>query len=183
MYNVHSHLQHLPLEEIQQIAMADRLPYGIMLFNFSHDLNIGNCIRSAHLLGAESVTIFGRNKIDSRSCVGAHNYLKFIRVNAVEDNQEDVVTKFDKLMADEGMYPVFFDLTEKSQDIRKMTITPGLKPCLVFGNEADGIPDYLLSKGPHFHINQKGVIRSFNVASAASMVMYHVMNMLDGPVQ
>lgn len=187
MYNVHDVLKEHPVEVLQAISARDRLPYAIMLMNFEHDLNIGNCIRSAHLLGCESVIIFGKNKIDSRSTVGAHNYLNLIKVAVDMESTNSVRDAFIDVMEKMKLYPLYIDKVKGSADINAPYFenavskhhTPNI-PCLVFGNEATGIhPETVLTNSAFFHIKQRGVIRSFNVASAASIVMYRTSQILE----
>lgn len=192
MYNVHDHLKEYSVEVLQAISSRDRLPYAIMLMNFEHDLNIGNCIRSAHLLGCESVIIFGKNKIDSRSTVGAHNYLNLIKVAVDMESTGGVSEAFTAVMDQMNLFPLYIDKTDQSKDIDSVEFSYALKdgnwsgsrrvPCLIFGNEATGIHPDTISKQKHskfFHIKQRGVIRSFNVASAASIVMYQTSRILE----
>lgn len=188
MYNVHDNLKEHSVEVLKAISIRDRLPYAIMLMNFEHDLNIGNCIRSAHLLGCESVIIFGRNKIDSRSTVGAHNYLNLIKVAVDMEAPNSVRDAFRDIMQKMKMYPIYIDKISGSSDINtdhfKSAVIDRYErnsiPCLVFGNEATGIhPQAVLTDSKFFHIKQRGVIRSFNVASAASIVMYRTSQILE----
>lgn len=194
MYNVHDNLKEHPVEVLQAISQRDRLPFSIMLMNFEHDLNIGNCIRSAHLLGAESVIIFGKRKIDSRSTVGAHNYLNLVKVAVDMDGDPEeapVISAFENIIKQMNISPIYIDKTGNSQDIMSadfaMNIktirqyTPNRIPCLIFGNEATGIHPHTITQGAKFyHIKQRGVIRSFNVASAASIVMFRTAQVLEG---
>ena len=47
------------------------------------------------------------------------------------------------------------------------------KPCFIFGNEGDGIPDEILNSCRYkIEIPQFGVLRSLNVSTAAGIVMY-----------
>lgn len=188
MYNVHDNLKEHSVEVLQAISARDRLPFAIMLMNFEHDLNIGNCIRSAHLLGAESVIIFGKRKIDSRSTVGAHNYLNLIKVAVDMESTDGVSSAFAMIMLQMKMSPIYIDKTADSHDVMSADFENTIRqtkssiPCLVFGNEATGIhPDSIIRNSKFYHIKQRGVIRSFNVASAASIVMFRTAQILETP--
>jgi len=50
-FNVHDHYKDLSVEDLKLISNATRLPYAVCLLNLEYDLNIGNCIRSAHIFG------------------------------------------------------------------------------------------------------------------------------------
>lgn len=195
MYNVHDNLKDQPVEVLKAISSRDRLPYAIMLMNFEHDLNIGNCIRSAHLLGVRDVIIFGKRKIDSRSTVGAHNYINLIKVGVDMDVPDAVQSTFNDIMKTMRLSPIYIDKVEYSKEsaasrdiesadyshiIRQARQYSHHDPCLIFGNEATGIHPNTVVRNPNFfHIKQYGIIRSFNVASAASIVMYKTSQILS----
>jgi len=79
------------------------------------------------------------------------------------------------MVSEYSLYPLLIDKTINSRDISDSYVytKPYAKtPCLVFGNENSGIPTCLTDKYLCFHIPQRGVIRSLNVASAAAVAMY-----------
>jgi tRNA (cytidine/uridine-2'-O-)-methyltransferase len=55
--------------------------------------------------------------------------------------------------------------------------------CLVFGNEAAGLPQRILDKHPErvYRIPMTGPVRSLNLATAAGIVLYHVLRDLEPP--
>ena len=181
MYNVHDELKHLSVEELQNKSRADRLPYSVLMFNLAHDLNIGNIIRSAHLFGATRVVILGDRKVDSRACVGAQNYIELVKIRINAADEEDVRNKYLDVMEQYNMIPILIDKTENSVDIKTVKGRPDFHPCLVFGNEGLGIPEDIVRRsGPcALHIAQRGVLRSLNVSSAASVVLYHFMQLFE----
>jgi tRNA G18 (ribose-2'-O)-methylase SpoU len=85
-YNVHDHLKHLNVEDLVQFSQNDRLPWHTMCINVTGDLNVGTMIRTSHCMGASSVLIFGRQKIDNRSLVGSANYIKVERIRSKTDD-------------------------------------------------------------------------------------------------
>lgn len=176
-FNVHDSLKDLSVEELKKLSDTTRLPYSICLLNLEYDLNIGNCIRSAHIFGVETVYIFGRRRYDLRSTVGANHYTNIIKHDFAElTSDEVIIAEFEKMISQNNLQPLLIDKTEKSFDIGHMmgyyNFTKVGYPCLVLGNENSGIPTCLTDKYPCFHIPQRGVIRSLNVASAASVAMY-----------
>jgi len=192
-FNVHDNLKNFTLEELKAISQEDRLNFSICLMNLEHDLNIGNCIRSAHILGARTAFIFGKRKFDSRSTVGAHNYIDVVRIEVDDlEDRDNVKFAFESMVKMYNLYPIMIDKTPTSLSINGFggKVRPGLSSvgdeewknqykhirnghrCLVFGNEQMGIPEYLMYGYPQFHIEQRGVIRSMNVASAAAIAMF-----------
>lgn len=178
--NVHTHFQHLSIPELQNLSKKDRLPYSLMLLSVTGELNIGVAVRSAHLLGASNVYIVGRRKYDKRSTVGAQNYVDVFNNFALDKDYEHVdVSVVRNLLIEKNMTPIMvehgglevgtFDWKEKLDKIKN--------PCLILGSEGNGIPDDILNLeqelgGFRVSILQLGVIRSYNVSVAASIVMH-----------
>jgi tRNA G18 (ribose-2'-O)-methylase SpoU len=180
--NVHNELQHLSVPELQNISLADRMPWHVCCLNLSGDLNVGTVIRSAHLLGAKSVIIFGRTRIDNRSLVGAANYITVHRIAGLDENLSYDVDIFKKTIQDYNLVPIIcesggenlFELPWKNRI--NSILNSEKEPCLVLGNESNGIPfdiiEYVKNVENSFTVTipMKGVIRSFNVASAFSII-------------
>jgi tRNA G18 (ribose-2'-O)-methylase SpoU len=176
-YNVHDNLKDLSIEELKNYADRDRLNFSVCLLHLEHDLNIGNCIRTAHIMGASRVFIFGKRRYDLRSTVGANHYTNIIKVEVEDLNDFNSLTyAFKHVLVDSyKLFPMMVDKTPISQPISKI---PSYKAydsqlCLIFGNEQAGIPECILNlSSHHYHIEQRGVMRSLNVASAAAIAMY-----------
>lgn len=180
--NVHDHLKHLDVPELQTLSSQDRLPWHTMCLNVTGDLNVGTIIRTSHCMGASSVIVFGRQKIDNRSLVGAANYIKVEKVPALDDNLEYDPQAFVDALVSRNLVPVFVECGgHPAHDAPWVTwidamTRRGQQLCLVMGNESGGIPPEILATGSLFanshvvSVPQRGVIRSLNVAVAHSMV-------------
>lgn len=181
-FNVHDHLKGLDLDELVQKSNLDRLPWHTMCLNVTGDLNVGTMIRTSHCLGAKSVMIFGRQKIDNRSLVGSANYIKVERIRSdLSDNGIDPLA-FMESMESRNLTPIFVEsggisLPAVNWKLRISEIfRREMEPCLIMGNETGGIPDQILSLERLFpnsfrvSIPQRGVIRSLNVAVAHSVI-------------
>ena len=171
-FNVYDELQDLSVEELKAMADARRLPYAVALANITGDLNTGSIIRSACVLGAERVFVFGKKKYDRRSTVGAHNYIDIISYPDDADLfdwsvvfQTIRVEGYTPVIIEQGGAPLY------AQDVGH--IPPPI--CLVFGSESEGIPPEHWSNELCYEIPQPGIVRSLNVAAAASIAMWHVM--------
>jgi tRNA G18 (ribose-2'-O)-methylase SpoU len=178
--NVHDNLKHHTVEELREINDSDRLPFGVAIVNVTGELNIGTIVRNALLTGAHKVGVIGRRKYDKRGTVGSEHYINVERIDALEDNGIDIRSDvFWQWMDDNCFYPVFVEqggLMLNNVDWRRFVyIADPWQLCFVFGNENRGIPDYLLNDS-HNHfvvsIEQRGVIRSFNVGSASAIVLH-----------
>lgn len=188
-WNVRDELKDKTLEELQTISLNDRLPFAVCVINITGDLNVGMMMRTACLMGAERFIIFGRKKYDRRSTVGAHNYIEVVRVDAMADDRNIDVVKFNLLMNRYNYKPIFFETNGKPLSkfhlIRDFYAeyycninSLSLKPCLVFGNEGFGLPAELLKDNIVLSIEQRGVLRSLNVSSAAAIAMYEIARQL-----
>jgi len=184
-FNVHDHLKDKSVEELQEINSKDRLPYGVAVINLTGSLNVGIIIRTACNLGAERVIVFGRRKYDARSCVGSHNYIPVERIDGFVDNKApDPVldaTKFVDVMERFKYMPIFFEtpcdyMIDGSATLGAFRVadSKGKKPCMVFGSEGQGIPKDILDLGVTYALPQLGVIRSYNVSTAASIAMWEM---------
>jgi tRNA G18 (ribose-2'-O)-methylase SpoU len=175
-FNVADEFKSLQLDQVQAYQKKNCLPYSIGLLNLKGGLNIGNIIRTAVIFGAERVYIIGRKRFDRRSTVGAQNYvdLKFIEKDVNDESQQTKI--LDEIFCD-GYTPSFIE--QGGYDINCANFYYSPKQCLIFGEEAVGIPrsmmihNYLYG-GEVFSIPQVGVLRSLNVASAAAIVMNKV---------
>lgn len=197
--NVQEYLKDKTVTELREITQRDRLPYSIMLLNVSGDLNIGSSIRSAHLLGAKEVILFGRHKYDKRSTVGAENY---VPTTIVDGLKSDGVTldadKFHEYIWQRSIYPFFVE-TDGSLDINEFNWKEeidGQKKhnnrdvCFVFGHESNiGIPNNFIFRkhdgktsqaGMIVSVPTCGVLRSLNVAATVSIVCYELYRQFAG---
>lgn len=184
-YNVLDKFKHLAVSEIKEIADSDRLPFAVLCLNLEKDLNIANIIRSSHLLGAKDVFTLGWNKVDSRGMVGCQNYTNLYKIKIDRDCSEEVISDKIKEICFEYKYnPVFVEHNDYSISYksRKFRMAMNHRPLLIFGNEGKGISENILDDFQNkniFHIPQRGVIRSLNVSSAASIVISEASNFLS----
>ena len=188
--NVHDHLQSLSIEELKVVSQQDRLPWHTACLNVTGDLNIGTMIRTSHCLGASSVLIFGRQKIDNRSLVGSANYIQVERIKEYDDVLGSM--RFTWSLLERKLVPIFVEIggilihdVDWKASIEAINLS-GSQPCLVMGNETGGIPKDLiwacLPAIPNsftVSIPQRGVIRSLNVATAHAIVASNMCMSMD----
>ena len=169
-YNVHTPLQGLSVDALKKFSSSSALPVSLMLFNLNGDMNIGMSIRTAVIFGCSDVYIMGRRKYDRRSEVGAKNYInvhRFSELNPLFFEENKLLPVF----LEQGGTPLE-DFSFKPYLPAK--IPEGYKLVLVVGSESFGLPPSLLKSynAPILTISQYGVMRSLNVAIAASIVLY-----------
>lgn len=182
-YNVHDHLKDLSINELRSLCDADRLPFGACVLNVTGELNVGTIVRNALLTGAQKVGIIGRRKYDKRGTVGSYNYINVERIEGLMDDDISIDPDVFWNWIDENRYfPIFVEQGgDMINDISWKDLIYNespLLPCLVFGNENRGIPDNILNdpRGKIVSIEQRGVIRSYNVGSASAIVMYSMVS-------
>ena len=179
-YNVRDEYKNNTVEENAFICHLHRRKFSVGCINVTGELNVGMMIRSACLMGAENFYIFGRKKFDKRSTVGAENY-----INIVQHTFDD------PLRADEDIYQKVVDLYIDKHDIvlcehggselgtfswNDIGVYPQKKytPLFLFGSESHGLPS-CLGENLNFYkvsIPQRGVLRSYNVSSAMSIIVW-----------
>jgi len=176
--NVHDHLKHLSVQELQEVSRQDRLPWHSCFINVTGDLNVGTMIRTSHCLGAASVTIFGRRRFDRRGLVGSANYIQVDQVEGMQDELAVDRTAFYNMVHERRWIPVFvetggYPLSQINwHRVKEDAVRLGYEICLVMGNETGGIPNNILQDpfGTVVSIPQRGVIRSMNVSTAHAVV-------------
>ena len=144
-------------------------------------------MRTASLMGAERFIIYGKHGYDRRSTVGAHNYINIVKAGSIdrEGSMEIDYSGLMPLMASYQLSPIFFDtggiplneLNMKEYDLYYHRF--GYSPCLIFGNEGMGLPSELTNGKRVVTIPQRGVLRSLNVSSAASIAIHHFSSYLS----
>jgi tRNA G18 (ribose-2'-O)-methylase SpoU len=165
-YNVHDVFQRIDNDKVKDISLKLSLPAALVLFNVDGGINISMAIRSAALFGFSDIYIVGKRKRDKRGDVGACNYIKV--------HQVDI---FDYLYCNEhNLMPIIIE--QNGQPLEEMNFYPYFpnkhsKVAFIVGSEQEGVPSHIKKKNiPIITISQYGVMRSFNVAMASSIVMY-----------
>lgn len=189
--NVLDDYKHFSDESIRDVVIENSIPIRAMFCNVLGDLNIGSMIRSASLFGFEQVYIFGRRRFDRRSTVGSTNYIPTKIVDALEFDGENPILSYELFrdtIVNENLYPIFIETDGENVigDFCWTDILPinGPIPCIIMGNESDGIPPEFLrvSNEVYGHdamivsIRQKPPMRSLNVSVAFGIVGYDIMN-------
>lgn len=174
-YNVHTAYQNLPPKQIEDISHKLALPVHLMLLNLDGNMNIAMSIRSAAVFGCSDVWIVGKRKYDARPEVGSKNYIRVHKIDYLEDPSD--------FFKSENLQPILIEQGgQPLEEINFKTLffakTDNQKPksvCFIFGSESHGINKKWLSilkDEPLISISQYGMIRSFNVSVACSIVLY-----------
>jgi len=166
-YNVQNVFQRMDNDKVKNISLQMSLPAALILFNVDGGINISMAIRSAALFGFSDVYIVGRRKRDKRGDVGACNYIKVHQVDTIND----------KYFEENNLMPIIVEQNGQPLEefnfgpyFPKSTLCNIFKVAFIVGSEQEGVNIKLT--GPTITISQYGVMRSFNVAMASSIVMY-----------
>jgi len=161
--NVADYLRWLSEEETQKYLDEKKLNYGILIMNLLYDNNAGNIVRSANAFGAKEIALYGHRKFDRRASVGAEFYSRFKHLKFVEDI-DPFFAEYDVVVAMEN--------TSDATPLKDFAWDKTKKTLMIFGQESSGISEEILKKCHHVvSINQRGSVRSLNVAVAAGIVM------------
>jgi len=141
----------------------------VMLDNITSSENVGSIARSASALGVHSYLLpqqgphpFGRRAL--RVSMGHASRLKLHRY---EDIQETIRT-----LKEHGYTIYAAEITEDSVPLSQIAVTE--KWVLLMGHEGDGIADEILELCDRvIHIEMEANVKSFNVAVAASIILYN----------
>lgn len=186
-YNVKDNLKNLSLKELKEIQLNDSYEIYSLFLNLNGDLNISSMVRTSALSGVKKVMIFGRRKYDRRGLVGADKYIDIDIINGFLGETIDYDVSLLKLIIDKNNFvPIYaehggtvigsFSWKNKINEI----YVANKKPLIIMGNESRGIPEYLTNFFDSYDhsirvtIPQKGVLRSFNVGHAYSMILWDI---------
>lgn len=183
--NVRDELKGNTVEQNQEIARSTAKPFAVATFDLKGDLNLGTIMRTAHLCGAKDFFILNHRAWDRRSAVGVHNYIPVHR----HDECKDWVSTAKLLMSKNylpfvveqgGMeWSLWRTWWRNSKRTRYNYTTKQYEyvatngevyhPCFIFGPEDTGFPE---DWPRNISLQQAGVTRSFNVSSAAAILLY-----------
>lgn len=166
--NVIDEFKSLSNEEICKKLDERTNNFAVLMTHVSGDFNIGTVLRSANSHGARDFFYYGRKKFDRRGCVGVHNYTKMQFISSLEEIKK--IKENYSLVALENNIENVKKLHEFDWRLDK-------KPCIVVGEECNGIPQEVLELCDFFvEIPSFGSVRSMNVGAAASIAMYDYVN-------
>lgn len=135
-----------------------------VIINTENDFNVATTIRSHNALNAKELYVVGRRRYDRRGTVGTHNYSTIFS----SDNVDDV---FDKLHADGYTIYAVDNIMEYSPKNIWDVDFPA-KSAFVYGTENEGLTEDIIKKCDDMvFIQMYGSTRSFNLATAASIVL------------
>jgi len=188
--NVWTPLQNLEIHKLQKIQKNLTNTLGICMFNVRTSGNIGMSMRTACTMGFSDFIICGRRSYDRRFTVGADNYINVqhwpepvsVEIDTIKPGEYlETIRYSPELFAEKckDWTPIFIE--QGGEDIREPTWKHVENPLLIFGNESIGIPRSFINKVKEsipetriLSIPQWSILRSMNVANAASIAMWEL---------
>jgi tRNA G18 (ribose-2'-O)-methylase SpoU len=186
-FNVRDELQHLGGDEIKQFFSTMSGEHTVVTLNLKGDINISMIVRLCSLFGIKKMHILGKRYYNSLANVGMHNYVEVVRTTCTTgDHSERLdIFKISAFLYEKSKsYQIVFIEQHPCRAIMLQDMVHTLeatgcsKPLMfVLGCEGEGIPTELIELFPSAHIveiPQLGICRSFNVATAFSIVMWEL---------
>lgn len=152
----------LSVEEIK--SRINRNNFSVGMVNHQYEINIGTMVRITNAFAGREFLIIGNKRYDRRSTVGTHNYETVVHVPDAKSLKDWLVANNRPLIAiEQGPSSIPIHAVESYPE----------NPVFIFGNENTGIPaDILAIADMKVYIPQMGSVRSLNVSSACSIVVY-----------
>lgn len=155
-------------ERLEQIHQ-NRHPISILLDHIEDERNIASIYRLADAAALKKIYIY--NKMSQKL-----NYKKIKRISRSTDNylQIEIITDLQEIPT--HYHKLAIEITNQSIPYNIYT-PPNKELLIILGNEKCGISKELLSVAPDaIHIPMYGINTSMNVAMAAAIVGYHLIN-------
>lgn len=151
-------------EEIRADLQENRSSMVNVCMNFTSDFNKSSTIRSSNAFLGRAVYIVGKRRYDRRGTVGMHHYENVYHAETLLEVIE--------LLKSDGYTVLAVDNQEQYSPVSLWDAELPEKTAFVYGEEQRGLAaeEIELCDGMVF-INQRGAVRSLNVAQAAACVM------------
>jgi len=163
-YNVHDYAQKIDHEQAKKLSRKLSIPVDIAIINTRFSMNAAMIARTIAVLGLQKLHIIGPKACDMRSSVGSQHYIDILKPG-------DVPSSY---FVQQGLYPILIE--QGGEALEDFNFKPLIRSkkhiCFIMGSESDGLPPEYIKKFPTLTISQYGLVRSLNVQTAASIVMY-----------
>ncbi len=170
-------MKKLKLEELGRISLdefkeADKLPVSIFLDNVRSLHNVGSTFRTADAFRIEKIFLAG--------ITGAppHREIHKTALGATESVAWEYVenaAKAIQALKNAHYKIVVVEQTTESQPLDRFTPEPGVKYCLVFGNEVNGVSEEVIAHADiALEIPQSGTKHSLNISVCVGIVVWDI---------
>ena len=149
-----------------------KLPLCFLAHDIDDPLNIGSLFRIADALGVTKIFLTGSTVVPpnpkiKKTSRSAERHVDY-------ELMESPLVVINRLK-NSGYRIISLEITNASRDIRKLTVQPSDKICLVLGSESKGVNQTLLDQSDlTIHIPMLGNNSSMNVANAAAIATFEI---------
>ena len=148
------------------------MPLVLLLDSVELPVNVGSLFRLADALGLAALYLCG-----ATPCPPNPNLRRAARATeqVVVCRPADTALEQACALRQEGFRLLCLELTDRSQPLEQLVVTPAEPLCLILGNEKRGVSQPLLDlAGESVHLPMQGVNSSMNVAMAAAIACYRI---------
>ncbi|MET0384246.1 MAG: TrmH family RNA methyltransferase [Burkholderiaceae bacterium] len=165
-------MHNIQLDHSQHRPMAGRFPIRLLAHDMDIALNVGSLFRIADALGVEHLHLSGATAVPPDP--------KIRKTSRATENHVPHSYAADPLatvaaLRDGGYRIVSLELTTSSIDVRRLTVAPGDRICLIVGSENGGVDQKLLDASDvTVHIPMLGRNSSMNVSNACAIATFEI---------
>ncbi len=168
-------MKKLKLEELGRISVSEfkeseKLPVCIVLDNVRSLHNVGSAFRTADAFRIEKIYLTGITGTPP------HREIQKSALGATESVAWEYVENPAKAIQDlknQGYTIVIIEQTTESKQLNKFVSEAGVKYCLVFGNEVNGVSEEVIAQGDvALEIPQTGTKHSLNISVCLGIVCW-----------
>ena len=167
-------MENRPIDFEEHIGNDFFHPISLLLPDLVHPVNVGHLFRIADAFAVERVYLSGStpmppNRKIRKTSRATELYVPYSQVGNAVEVIEDLKRK--------GYRIICLERTTSSQDIQTVEVAASDKLCLVVGAETKGMAPHILQRAnTTVHIPMYGRNSSMNVAVAASIAVYELLN-------
>ncbi|MCS7251905.1 MAG: TrmH family RNA methyltransferase [Anaerolineae bacterium] len=153
-------------QRLQGLAGLPRFPYAVAAFSLGEgDKAVGLICRSAVAWGAERLVVIGSPLWDRTTACATDAWIRIESFPSVADFLAWMESKSCPYQ------PVIAERTASSVPLQAFTFPQRM--LLILGHPSFGVPDSLLWRAPHVHVETALPVPSLNVAVAAGILLYY----------
>lgn len=174
-------MKKLKLEELGRISVEEfrqtsKIPVSVVLDNVRSLHNVGSAFRTSDAFKLEKIFLTGitgtpPHREIEKSALGATTSVAWEYV----EKTTDVI----RSLKDNGYTIIAIEQTSESQSFEKFVPGPGIKYCLIFGNEVHGVSEEAIELADlALEIPQAGTKHSLNIAVCLGIVTWEFFKQL-----
>ena len=154
----------------EEFKNSQKLPVVLILDNIRSMHNVGAAFRTADAFLVKKIYLSGitarpPHRDIHKTALGATDSVDW----EFEENTIDVLKK----LKSEGYFIISVEQTEPHISLEKFDVEPGMKYCLIYGNEVNGVEeDVVQASDQCIEIPQSGTKHSLNISVSIGVVLW-----------